>query len=1259
MTVSTFIQDFNGTAELQSQNNSLDPLHLKEMVEDSGIDKNLALSNAASYQKPDTAIEFLSHPNEKRNNAGRIQNLKKYDHHKGGGWHTYTLDVESGRKSLWQVVKPNQKRIDKEKGKEIRYEQPSGVPTQTFNLEVTPEIWEAIAERYKAVLPENYKTAEAIAFWRWIEANPQIPLYITEGFKKTASLISRGFVAIGLPGIWNGCKKVGKGHELIPQLKRFAVVGRPIVFAFDQDSNPATVTNVTIAIRRTALLFKQQGCKCFVLNWDGEFGKGIDDLFVNMGGDYLEEVIGNAKTFEEWDAAHLTSLTKKINLRVNQRYISDLSIPFDEQLVAILSCKGSGKTELYAELAKLAKSLGKKVLGIVHRIQLGKQLGGRLGVPYIEDVLKNPGLGENGYVLCIDSLHPNSQAQVNHLDWAGAYVFIDEIVQWVRHLLSSDTCVKERNAILDTLRKLLTYVRQTGGRVFIADADLNDTAMNVIQGAMGLDKAFIIKNEQKPTPYTVYNYQDKDATRLVQDAIQALKTGKKILLHTGGQNENSKFGTQNLENFIGKKCRELGLDIKILRVDSATIKDPTHPAFGCTSFVDGTNLLNKIFLEYDLVICSPTLETGVSIDIDHFDTVFEIGQGLQECDSFRQTLDRYRKPVDRHIWVSPRGLSKVGTGDTIPYYLIQNEKLQANTTAAVLMRAGLEMPKPEDNRLFLEAYANLGAITNLNAKKYRETIIEGIKKEGHTVIDCFEEDEQKEDCKSLKKEIQQNRDEFSNAFAESVSRQESIDDITLEKLKAKQEQTPEEYQKIRRATVDRKYPGLEATPELIQKDTKGYYSKIFTEYAVRNKETTFQVNEANKIENLLESSLLPDINKRNRVILVEYLCKAKLPEVLSAKELHESLPLAVEIGNYVRANIKMLKKHGIALGLKDLTNMDIIRDMLKRTGYRLAQIGQRRINNKREKIYGQPAPNFEYVSDEKGKIKPALTPEGQLIPIWDDRDKVFANWFERDSQNEAFIVSQLVRSFKEAKDYKDVESAIAFWQAKKQFGENGIVTDAQSKLNKKIDSAIGKAWVKLQPEEALRIRSLQMAGLEVSQIINILDNEILKEKPGMDLEYLELISARWDWRLAKAVDYGQQVVDAIKSAIPTTAPNYISKPIEPQHQSYQATKAQEIAKQLDTEEGQRNQKRLEKQQQAANLVAFAANLCEKAEDAVDKIKEFMNQPQLGEFLHHIGGVLRREILDTDKFFHPELCKMMKSEVNRFMYPELYLVSELD
>ena len=47
-------------------------------------------------------------------------------------------------------------------------------------------------------------------------------------------------------------------------------------------------------------------------------------------------------------------------------------------------------------------------------------------------------------------------------------------------------------------------------------------------------------------------------------------------------------------------------DKKILRIDSETVADPNHPAYGCIAH------LNEILPNYDLAIASPSIETGVS-----------------------------------------------------------------------------------------------------------------------------------------------------------------------------------------------------------------------------------------------------------------------------------------------------------------------------------------------------------------------------------------------------------------------------------------------------------------------------------------------------------------------------------------------------------------------------------------------------------------------------------------------------------------------
>ncbi|MHC5832866.1 MAG: DUF3854 domain-containing protein, partial [Nostoc sp.] len=66
------------------------------------------------------------------------------------------------------------------------------------------------------------------SFWDWLELHPEIPIIITEGGKKSLSLLSEGFVDIALYGINGGyrSKDLIGNHVLpylIPDIARFAV----------------------------------------------------------------------------------------------------------------------------------------------------------------------------------------------------------------------------------------------------------------------------------------------------------------------------------------------------------------------------------------------------------------------------------------------------------------------------------------------------------------------------------------------------------------------------------------------------------------------------------------------------------------------------------------------------------------------------------------------------------------------------------------------------------------------------------------------------------------------------------------------------------------------------------------------------------------------------------------------------------------------------------------------------------------------------
>nr|WP_225912738.1 DUF3854 domain-containing protein [Nostoc flagelliforme] len=67
-----------------------------------------------------------------------------------------------------------------------------------------------------------------ISFWEWVRQHPEIPIILCEGEKKAACLLSLGFVAVALPGIWNG--RVGKqdfDERLHPDIGTKAVMRAP------------------------------------------------------------------------------------------------------------------------------------------------------------------------------------------------------------------------------------------------------------------------------------------------------------------------------------------------------------------------------------------------------------------------------------------------------------------------------------------------------------------------------------------------------------------------------------------------------------------------------------------------------------------------------------------------------------------------------------------------------------------------------------------------------------------------------------------------------------------------------------------------------------------------------------------------------------------------------------------------------------------------------------------------------------------------
>jgi hypothetical protein len=151
---------------------------------------------------------------------------------------------------------------------------------QTEIAETPLSFWKWVV----GLLSNNQQQTEIVktplTFWEWVMMHPEIPIILCEGEKKAASLLSQGFVAIALPGIWSG--RIGKkdfDERLHPDIMPLAQPGRKFIILFDYETKSKTRWSIFQATLRTGKTIEAVGCTCEVALLPGP-EKGVDDFIV-------------------------------------------------------------------------------------------------------------------------------------------------------------------------------------------------------------------------------------------------------------------------------------------------------------------------------------------------------------------------------------------------------------------------------------------------------------------------------------------------------------------------------------------------------------------------------------------------------------------------------------------------------------------------------------------------------------------------------------------------------------------------------------------------------------------------------------------------------------------------------------------------------------------------------------------------------------------------------------------------------------------
>lgn len=767
------------------------------------------------------------------------------------GWWVSGVDpLNQWQQMSWGRFKPDADTpiFDKEKGKPAKYLSPSlGRRSSRLTLlEVPAKIWQKVSQRHGVpIIRGDHK----LGFWHWVWKN-NLPVILTEGEKKAGCLLTAGFAAIALPGIFGGYRR--ETNQLIPELAFFAANNREFALCFDYETRPQVVQHVAIAISRLGGLLSRSNCRVKVVTLPGP-QKGVDDYVVECGVEAFEQLYCQAETLDYWQAGRLWSLSHPPTICMNQPYLGNIDYP-NAGLVCIKSPKGSGKTTSLKPLVHRAIEQQRKVLVITHRIQLGRSMCHSLKLDWIGDITEGTTDGQtfHGYGLCIDSLHPTSQAHFDPQAWAGAIVILDEVEQVLWHALNSLTCYHQRVKILATLKELVQTVLTTGGLIVAQDADLSDISLDYLLSTAEIPiTPWLVVNEwQPPQTRPAYLYDTKNPAALLVKLEETIEEGP-VFVCLDSQKVKGRWSSRNLETYLNERFPEK----RLLRIDSETVSCADHPAY---SIADS---INRKIAEYDIVLATPTIGTGVSIDLkNHFKAVFGIFQGVLSDAESRQSLARVRDGVPRYIWSAHYGIGKIGNGSCFYRDIAQSTTKVVKYNIMLLKEVDFDLDQRTDP-VALRSWSKMAARINFSLWNFRQEISHGLQREGYQIttitddaskivgetpatIDYYELMSGKRQVPDIEwiglhhdldyiEQVSQMMTHIRNqnqlAEAEAVS---GSPELTIEEYRTVRETrsfTPQQRYSQRKHELKSRYP-VAITPELTLKDEQGWYTQLRLHY---------------------------------------------------------------------------------------------------------------------------------------------------------------------------------------------------------------------------------------------------------------------------------------------------------------------------------------------------------------------------------------------------------------------------------------------
>jgi len=814
--------------------------HLAEWTAGSAIAPAIAELAIESIKGTHQVLGFLNPAKLGRNLGYATKPVQRARQHYArpcrGGWlASGHAPLEDGR-MVPVTFKPDYARIG-DHGKEIKYERPAGSTPLPYFAPLDAGAYEAIAARAGLTPPAFVSSWSA---WCWLLAQPAVELCIDEGEKKAAAGCSHGWLTIGLAGIWNGCPRpkdaagvVFGAPTLIAELqwlRKVRPAGAPLTIRFDDSENPRGRIDIRNARRRLGRLLAEDGHQvriCEMVQPDGatSFVKGTDDLLVQGGVTALAAL--PVVPFDQWLQAtkqqaiadHLLHpfKTKHRQHRTIDRHFKASDVPSNAALVALVGGLGSNKTGTVAELANT-----RRLVSITHRRSLADNQGMRFGLAVKREGQVLHALEQSqadlrqvaamlaeheGFVTVADSSYIGGSGELRPDQCRGAVLFIDEADAFLRHCLTASTHIAERRC--EVLTNLAACVA-AADQVLLAGAHIDELTLQAFESMRGCRCTVIESTLQTAAGRDVVMHRTIE--QLLQQVRNLASHRQPFIFHTGGKQDGSKLAPVNLARHV----RRWWPDARVLELTAETIRDPNHPA---SAAINDPQLL----LGFDVVVASPVLETGFSIEdpAGHFRAVLGHTSGHVMPHAFVQSLGRLRTGVVRHIMCNHKG-NRIGNGAPVADEIERTKLDHAGRLALVHLHEAGDLTG--DASRFVRWWSELAADQNWLAGAYRHAVATLLEREGYAVDrrDLVGADAGTE----LVDLLNEDRDETVAIETAAVAAAPAPDADQLELLEQRQRLTADQRRQRERGRIERDLGITNPTADQVAASRNGAYGKL-------------------------------------------------------------------------------------------------------------------------------------------------------------------------------------------------------------------------------------------------------------------------------------------------------------------------------------------------------------------------------------------------------------------------------------------------